>query len=181
MTKKRKKKLRAEDPTKALRRAMKKLDQDQGTVARRNARREVFAELRRLRAFVDKEFPSLSKGTSKRKKRRQGKELCDKLLREGWVDVGPTPAVLLAQCADAGIRVRHVKWWEAASGKPAESRQMARKVEVTLVPQWVLELEDHPDFSVSMLRRARRSVHFRKMALMEAVFAQDERARQAEH
>lgn len=181
MTKKRKKKLRANDPTAALRKAVNKLDHDQGPVARRNARANVFSEIRRLKAFIDREYPVLRSKAPKPRKRRTGAELYKHLRKKGWVEVSNN-SLTITQCAQAGVQVRTV----TIPGKTVNSPNGGGHVHVhahthTLIPEWVSELSEHRDFSVSMLRRAKRSKQFRDMVLMEVVFQQEARARKAVH
>lgn len=83
MAGKRKKKLRADDPLRDLTKAVRRLDPEQGMVARRNARADVLGELKRLREFVDKEYPAIRK-TSGRRKPKRGLARVRALQREGW-------------------------------------------------------------------------------------------------
>lgn len=169
MTKKRKKQIQVEDPTAALRKAVKRLDKDQGGVARRNARSEVLAEMRRLRNFIDREFPILRTRKPRPRKRKTGLDLVNHLLQTGWVQAhNPTR---IARAAEAGIKSKLVKVKD--DGK--------RETTFTLLPEWVVELEDHPDFSVAMLKRARRSKQFRDIVLMETVFHKNNQAKNASH
>jgi hypothetical protein len=58
-----------DNPLKALHKLMRKLNPEQGIVARRNARAGVCTELRRLRAFIDSEYPTLTTKKAPRKRK----------------------------------------------------------------------------------------------------------------
>lgn len=162
----RKKRLRASDPLTALRKAMKRLDKVQGVVARRNARSAVFAEMRRCKAFVDREFPVMRTQARKRK-RRQGESLFKHLCKNGWAETSNRN--LLAAASEAGIKARRVKWRQ-----PNKS-----EVTRTLLPDWVEPVWGLPNSTVSMLRKARRSKLERDALLMEATFRGDKAANDA--
>ncbi len=146
---KRKKRLDPDDPLKELEKLLSKLDDDQGMVARRNARTAVCAELRRVRTFIDKEYPSLTP-KKQRRKRKTGQAKIDELFKKGWVTVSPS---LVGKLASAGIKPKktrengHTKFW---------------------VPDWAVEILDHPKCSTSMLQKAKRSATYRKEILMES-------------
>jgi hypothetical protein len=168
MTKRqRKKRLRADDPLAALRKAQRRLDKEQGVVARRNARAAVFAEMRRLRAFIDREYPVLRSKSSTRRKRKSGKALFKHLCRNGWKEC--LDRSLLAAASEAGIKARRVTWWNN------RGLEVAR----TLLPEWVEQIWKLPNASVSMLRKARRSKTERDALLMEGTFLQQKAANDA--
>lgn len=163
----RKKRLRAEDPLAALRKAMRRLDKEQGVVARRNARSAVFAEMRRCKAFVDREFP-VKRTKVKKRMRRVGKSLFNHLCKNGWAETNNRN--LLAAASEAGIKARRVAWRNAGSGT---------EVTRTLLPDWVEPVWGLPNSTVSRLRKARRSKLERDALLMEAHFLDKKAANSA--
>ncbi len=153
---KRKKRLDPDDPLKELEKLMYKLDDDQGMVARRNARTAVCAELRRVRTFIDKEYPSLTP-KKQRRKRKTGQTKLVSLLEKGWVTTSSNH--VLTELAKAGILPKTFK---------------EENFNWTVMPEWAVELLKHPRCSTSMLKKAKRSATYRKEMLMERRLLQGE-------
>jgi len=147
----RKKRINPDKPLRELQRCINKLREEQGPVARRNARGAVLAELRRVRAWLDATYPNLQ--TKQTRKNRQSKR---KAL-DGWKPtIGAIEQISLLA---AGIPM---KIWRQPS--KADKKDM---IEVKYFPAWAVEMLDHPRCTKSMLQKARRSVAFRKDMLME--------------
>jgi hypothetical protein len=91
---------------KQLRRAYVKLPATADRpVARRNARARVLAQLRKMRALIDEEFPAIIKrGKVKRLKTPEGRQ--ERIERAGWVFESSADAVV--HYAAAGVPVRRV-------------------------------------------------------------------------
>ena len=145
---KRKKRLDPDDPLKELEKLLSKLVPEQGMVARRNARTSVCAELRRVRTFIDKEYPSLTP-KKQRRKRKTGQAKLNELLKQGWVVATEDDAIAVA---DAGVTSKTVSF--------KEERWV-------LIPKWTEEMLKHPHYSTAMLSKAARSTRYRKEMLME--------------
>lgn len=156
----RKKPLTATDPLKALAKAMKRLDPEQGMVARRNARADVAAELRRLKAFVDKEYPVLRSEKKPRKKRTTGLARKRKLRREGLVEASHED---LIAASIAGVRPQHCTYTLGQAGKR----------HCVMLPRWVAELRRHPDWGPAMAKTAAKNIRQRKAWLMELQMEQE--------
>ena len=122
------KRIAVDDPLAGLRAAMKRLSPEQGTVARRNARADVLSEARKLRAFVDREYPAISKTTTRRRKRRTGKQIDADLRRAGWRAASDTRVALFAA---AGVPVKHTTW-------KANIGNDEMRVDSILVPGWAV-------------------------------------------
>jgi hypothetical protein len=144
----RKKAINPDNPLKELTKLLRKLDPDQGMVARRNARAAVTAELRRVRAFVDKTYPVLTQ-KKPRRKRKTGQAKVDELQKRGWVAVLNEDAL---NVADAGITVKVIQ--------DGQRRWV-------LVPRWADEIMSNPRWTTAMLSKAARSVTYRKEVIME--------------
>ena len=148
---KRKKRIDLEDPLRDLEKIVHRLADNQGMVARRNARAALFAELRRVKTWVDTTYPSKTT-----RKPKRGPKSVQELEREGWTIVGEIPPNIAA----AGIKP-----------KTAIHKKGKKSEQCTLLPGWAVELFDkHPNCTVWMLKQARRSVAFRKEVLMENRF-----------
>lgn len=161
----RKNRIDADDPLKELDKLLRKLSPEQGMVARRNARAAVAAELRRVRTFVDATYPTLTKGKPRRKQKK-GLAKVNNLLQQGWVDNGTVVSVL----AEAKILPKIIETMEVEKIKIAGRRKKTERTikrTWTLVPGWAVELLSHPNCTTSMLVRARKSITYRKEALME--------------
>jgi len=150
---KRKKPIDPEDPLQELSRVFQRLDEDQGMVARRNARAAFFAELRRVRGWTDRTYPSTTKRKPKPKPKKPRSKIT-KLKREGWVVVHR----VYAEELEAGVKPRTCR--EDKVGKKPGMKRI-------LLPSWVVELRTHPKHSVVMLKKAKRDIGYRKEMVME--------------
>jgi hypothetical protein len=140
---KRKKRIDPDDPLRELEQTFRRLDHEQGTVARRNARAAVFAELRRLRAWVDSTYPSKTTRKAKRKPKT-----VKQLEQEGWVSFSGN---ISPRFAAAGITPKLVK---------------TERGNVTMLPEWAVEMV-RGNATITALKKAKRSVSYRKEVLME--------------
>ncbi len=164
---KRKKKLKLNDPLRDLWRAVNRLDKDQGSAARRNARKDVMAELRRLKAFVDREYPVKTTKTKTRRKRRLPEQIFQDCIESGeWV---AADANIVTACAQAGISVKNLKWTEKrSSGRGRNRNTWDVEMDIVLVPEWAAAIAELPNTTVSDLRRAKKSRIERDAIIMES-------------
>jgi len=92
---------------KDITRARKRLNEEQGRVARNNARRAMMKALKEARAALDKEFPVI-RGKAKPRRKTPAKP------PRNWIRVtfevftgGSDKNRFVAECAAAGVRLRH--------------------------------------------------------------------------
>lgn len=146
--------IKTEAALRALRRAVNRLDPEQGPVARKNARRAIGAAYRVLKQRIDEEYPSLvkakpSKPTASIEVRRR------KLLARGYVrNGGVGGTALLLACAEAGITPTVLRWRELPS-----FMKQARECKELWIPGWCEEIGPDP----AKLRRAKKSASERKV------------------
>ena len=164
---KRKKRIDPDDPLKELDKLMRKLVHEQGTVARRNARTSVCSELRRVRSYVDREYPSTTP-KKQRRQRKTGQAKVNDLLQKGWEGVTEKQATALAEAGilPKVINVEEIQKVKISGQRKREERRFIRTW--TLVPEWAVEMLSHPHCTNSMLSKARRSSTYRKEVLMES-------------
>lgn len=94
------------DAIRDVERAARTLAPEQGRIARRNARRRILSALARVRRALDTEAPAIRAAPSKRRANRTIHERMRDLERDGWQELGPNDATVLARCAVAGIKPR---------------------------------------------------------------------------
>jgi hypothetical protein len=139
-----------------LRRSLAKLPSTaERPIARRNARKRVLGELRRVRAELDREFPAIVvRATVKRLKTVEGR--IKRLERKGWDEVDEPSA---AEFAAAGVPLqRHVL---------TEGRHRYRDLGIRYyVPGWAVAIGSK---NPSKLRAAKRSVTLQRAAVASAL------------
>lgn len=134
--------------------ARRRLDDDQGIVARRNARTEILTSLRELRRVIDLAYPVIQK---KRRPRRKHPKV-----RKGYV--------LMTEHA-SGEHYRIWLEWIAAAGVPVQKINKATPStpEGAYVPEWAVAIcsryQRRKNGATSALRRARRERNFRDVEL----------------
>lgn len=132
----------------ALVRAVNRLSDKQGAVARRNARRAIGAAYRVLKQRIEEEYPSLVKPKASRTLTLAARRA--KLQQQGYVQTGSEPRMLAAMAA-AGVRVVIVKYQVNTGFPPGPAAQ--RTIEERWIPKWCLEV----GADVNKLRRAKKS------------------------
>lgn len=171
---KRKKPIAADDPLRDLTRAVRRLGPDQGMVARRNAREDVLDELRRLRAFIDKEYPPIRSTSPARRKPKRGLARVHALKCEGWVPVfdSARETRLLA----AGLPVVRVPLLKKDKAPDTMGGYVFThgKPYVRLTRQWVNILAPRMLTLVELQEIAALSPTERNARLMEAKLKRDE-------
>ena len=125
-------------------RATKKLSVEQGRVARANARKTMLRVLRKMRTTLDKEYPTIAKTTSRRRKPLKESERFRRLIKRGYVECRAAGGLerkaanaVVKDCAALGIRVYYdafhtpwvPKWAMAAENKSQMSRARRMKNE----------------------------------------------------
>lgn len=90
----------------ALAKALGRLEEPQGRVARRNARAEVRKAEKALTRAVDKLYPAQRKAPKKRRKRWAPGQQVAELKRNGWAEVHRKQ--VLARLSSLGIRVKRI-------------------------------------------------------------------------
>ena len=118
-----------------VRAQLARLDEFQGDIARRNARREVRAVVRRLLAAMDRLFPA-PKATKKKSRKRQPSE---------WAQQVVAGAFHAKRIAAAGVRV--------TIGNPG-----------MWVPSWAYVMSKYGD-NVETIRKAKRDIGLRREKL----------------
>lgn len=143
---------------KALARALKKLNAEQGLVARRNARRLVLTTLSRVRRQLDEEFPRIApkmrppRSQDPASKRRRWE-------RRGYVQMHPSWAPAMVA---AGLRCKTLSTENGA---------------VPMVPEWVAVVFEYGSGAggyESTLRKLKRDPVARKMFMVEHALRQEE-------
>ena len=146
-----------QEPVEALVRALRRLDPDQGQVARRGARGAVRDAIRRLERKVDGAFP-----TERRKPKRRRKPNPAKRVREleaaDWAQIaGLDRRELLERLAEAGIRVKRLRL-------PTRGSHGSGHVEQVWAPGWAIDVaRSRP----SQLAACRRKLNLRRAVLAE--------------
>lgn len=138
--------------TKALAKELRRLEatRDDQPIARRNGRRRVFAEMRKLRNAIDKTYPAIAKPRDV--VRRTPDERFRALVKTGWVCVDRAGA---GRYALLGVPVKHVK---GVTGKVGTFSPV-------LVPEWAVAIGTNDE---AKLRRAVKSRDAQKAAVVEA-------------
>jgi hypothetical protein len=125
-----------------LERETKKLKDEQGRVARRNARRNVLEALRSVRSALDAEYPVEKKESAKRRKQSKG-------IPANFSEIQPN-TVRFGQLLKAGIRLKHI----APTNKP-EDDTTTRNRGRWYGPTWAVFAP--PDTTIEQFKKARRS------------------------
>lgn len=143
---------------KALARALKRLNADQGLVARRNARRLVLTTLSRVRRQMDEEYPRIAAKKQPRANDPVAKRR--RLEKRGYVPMNTSmaPAMLAA-----GLRSKPLKTDKGYT--------------VQYVPNWVAAVFQYGDDPATLLRKLKRDPAARKVFMVEhALRRQDDRS-----
>lgn len=125
-----------------LARALGRLTEPQGRLARQNARRAAIEALKALRGTLDTAYPPKPRERAPSKRRRPvtGMDRVAKLEREGWQKVSYTS--MMSALAAAGIKVHRVRI------KAGPNPQY-----VTLAPEWAIKIAKHAPARLATARR----------------------------
>jgi len=150
-------------PMEDLVRALRRLEPEQGAIARRNARRAVGRAGERLARTVNKHYPTERKKPRARRKPRSINQQTKALQEKGWQIV--THRSTLHNLSAAGIRTRCIK---------IKERNVHTRVDGTFVeiwaPSWAVQIATaYP----SKLAACRRKIGLRKAILTEIALAAD--------
>lgn len=97
----RKKRIDDDDPTRDLHKALMRLTPEQGPVARRNARADASAELRRLRLWVEAHYPVVRAAGKVRRKKRTPRQIETDLITKGWKTASTSMVAFFTECGVA--------------------------------------------------------------------------------
>lgn len=137
-----------------LARALGRLEDAQGRIARKNARAAVKAAQRKLVALVDKHYPGQRK-PAKTRKRRTPEQRENQLRKDGWVSA--EHRAILSRIAAAGIRVKRVRHLDL--------------VHTTWAPAWAVTIAQHLP---SKLGLAKRNLRERRAIITELALQHDD-------
>lgn len=133
-----------------LAKARKRLDREQGMVARRNARQEVLVALRDVRRVLDREFPIIQK---KRKPRRKKARV-----RDGFVPL-----------RDHTNINEYDLWLVAIAGAKVGIQNVCRSTPTVAagvyVPEWVIAIGERYGLSVARLKQGKKNRVWRETEL----------------
>jgi hypothetical protein len=143
-----------EPAVRELARALGRLEDEQGRVARSNARAAVAKSLRKIREEVDEAWPAQRKRAGRRK-RRTPQQRVERLRLKGWVTVGSQ--AILARLVGAKVTIRTVKHGNG--------------VEQPMAPQWAATIASE---APKKLARAQRHAKERRAILTELALKEGE-------
>lgn len=109
--------------TKPLQRAAKRLQSDQGRIARGNARRAVLAELKRLRVQLDRDYPAVRKSQKGKRARLSSSAWRARMKKKGFKPLGNEGLVTkLKNLAAVGVRIHREPAGVATAATKPEHR-----------------------------------------------------------
>lgn len=123
-------------PIGALRRALVTLDDGQGRIARRNARKRVAAALRSIHDQMDLAFPAIAAPKKQAKPRRTPEEIRRDLIADGWVVI-TNNSPLFPVVAELRLPTR-ITVAKVVSVQPvAPYQKIPKPSALTWIPGWV--------------------------------------------
>ncbi len=140
-----------------LRAAIKTLQTNQGSLARRNARTRVVDALRNVRQALDKEYPAPPRRVVTRRSKLSVREKRKQLITDGFVIAKGTT---LAKLAEAGVAVRYTKGGSRTTSGTGSSNSWFESA--AWVPGWAAYYLQYG--GISKVAEARRSMTLIKAA-----------------
>lgn len=151
--------------TKPLQRAAKRLQPDQGRIARGNARRAVLAELKKLRVELDRDFPPIRKSQKGKRARLSPSTWRARMKKRGYKPLGNEGLVRkLKNLAAVGVRIHREPQFVVIKATEPEHRDH-------WVPIWAWYAAD----DLKRLRKLKKAHHRERLAfLVEVAMSEDD-------
>lgn len=145
---------RLEPAYRELARALARMEEEQGIVARRNAHQAYTKAESKLRQLIDEHYPQQRKQPKQRRKRRTPRERVRHLTRNGWK--GLITSTMVTRLAAKGIKIERIRF-------PATRENQDDGFEL-LGPAWAVTIAS---LAPEKLEAAKRSIKERKAILVE--------------